>query len=642
MGEGTRFLWDGWYRKATLLRQPKAEAHSFAERVEIREGEPSECDTVCSRIKAFVVKSNSYFGRMSHMEKRDDWHDRLWEKLLKLARTRFDGTVTSAELQVLKNTVSPLDLPSPDDNAPRPEGPYDVNTPRPEVRAAFLSWLATEPEARPYIHAKGLRVYSSTITGDLDLGKHLQLPTLDFRRCTVMGRMTLEASETKGIQIIDCCLSTGLEADGVVVHGPVRLYRTQSDGEVRFINGIIESNLECQGAKLTTKDNYALTLDGATIKGDVFLTQNFECNGEIQNFECNGEIQMLGAKIDGSVHCTGARLSGKNYALSLDKARIGGNVLLNGTLQCSGTIYLPNSTIEGDLNFVGAELAAVICKNMTLSGDLVWRCVRKTSATRLSLNGARVRELRDDEASWPANGKLELSNLVYGDLVLYPDLTPKELEQGVRADEQDLTLEERKRVRWLKLQSPASRLRPQPWVQLAKHLELANNKAGAKHVLFELRRLQAQKSWRPWRDARIVFAWLEKVPALITYSILLTLALGTLTFAGADHSGAMIPTARDKDGQPLAGAALRHYPRFQSFIYTLENAVPLVKLGVDDKWAPDPANGGKAWFPKKPCLDWLGWFNSYDFLTWSRWGIIILGWFQAAVLGTALTSRFKS
>jgi hypothetical protein len=568
------------------------------------------------------------------MEKRDDWYDRLWEKLVKLARTRFDGTVTPAELQVLKNTVSPLDLPSPDENAPRPEEPYDVNTPRPEVRATFLSWLATDPEARPYLHAKGLRVYSSKITGDLDLGKHLVLPTLDFRRSTVMGRMTLEASETKGIQITDCCLSKGLEADGVVVHGPVLLYRTRSEGEVRFINGTIESNLECQGANLT-KDDYALTLDGATIKGDVFLTQSFECDGE---------IRMLGAKIDGSVHCTGARLSGKKYALSLDKAKIGGNVLLNGILQCAGTIHLPNSTIEGDLNFVGAELAAVICKNMTLSGDLVWRCVRKTSATLLSLNGARVRELRDDEASWPADGHLELVNLVYGDLVLYPDLTPKELEQGVRADEQDFTLEERKRVLWLKLQSPASRLRPQPWVQLAKHLELANNKAGAKHVLFELRRLQAQKSWRPWRDARIVFAWLEKAPARITYFILTTLVLGTLIFAGADRSGAMIPTARDKDGQPLTGAALKHYPRFQSFIYTLENAVPLVKLGVDDKWAPDPANGGKAWFPQKtcPCLDWLGWFNSYDFLTWSRWGIIILGWFQAAVLGTALTSRFKS
>jgi hypothetical protein len=43
-----------------------------------------------------------------------------------------------------------------------------------------------------------------------------------------------------------------------------------------------------------------------------------------------------------------------------------------------------------------------------------------------------------------------------------------------------------------------------------------------------------------------------------------------------------------------------------------------------------------------PSLNWLGWFNSYGFLTVTRWVIILLGWFQAAVLGAALTNRFKS
>jgi hypothetical protein len=137
---------------------------------------------------------------------------------------------------------------------------------------------------------------------------------------------------------------------------------------------------------------------------------------------------------------------------------------------------------------------------------------------------------------------------------------------------------------------------------------------------------------------------MEEAPARISYSILLTLLLGTLIFAGASpvRSGAMIPTARDRDEQPLAGTSLDRYPRFQPFIYTLENAVPLVKLGVDDKWTPDPAHGGKAWFPQYSRLNWLGYFNSYGFLTFSRWVIILLGWFQAAVLGASLTNRFKS
>jgi hypothetical protein len=95
----------------------------------------------------------------------------------------------------------------------------------------------------------------------------------------------------------------------------------------------------------------------------------------------------------------------------------------------------------------------------------------------------------------------------------------------------------------------------------------------------------------------------------------------------------------------LCGAALAHYPRFAPFVYTLENALPLVKLGMDDKWAPDPFHGGDAWFPGHGwswCLQWLAMFNSYWFLAGVRWFLILFGWFQAAVLGAALTSRFKS
>jgi hypothetical protein len=558
------------------------------------------------------------------------WYDRLLicrsaqgksacEKLVELCRRRFDVALTPAELQVLNDTASSLDRSSPEDNAPRPE-----------VRAAFLSWLATDQEARPHIHAKGLRVYSSTITDELDLGKHLQLPSLDFRSCTVTGRIILEASETKGIHFTDCSISKGIEADGVVVHGPVLLYRTRSDGEIRFINATIESNLECQGAKLTAEDD-ALTLDGATIKGDVFLCQDFECHGE---------IRMLGTKIDSSVMCTGAKLLGKKYALSLDKASIGGNLLLNRKLRCTGTIRMPNCHIEGDLNFIGAEVNEVHCHNMNLLGDLMWRGVQKTPATSLNLRGARMRTLRDDEASWPGDQKLELDNLVYGDLILHDNLTQEQLDGGALAKEQPLRVE--RRIAWLMLQSAANRLRPQPWMQLSRHLESANNKVGAKHVLYKLRCLQAHESWWLKRRARIIFAWLEEAPTRVAYFIFLTLLLGTLTFAGAYRSGAMIPTARDRDGQPLAGTALNRYPRFNPFIYTLENAVPLVKLGVDDKWTPDPAHGGKAWFPQYAWLNWLGWFNSYAFLSASRWVIILFGWFQAAVLGAALTNRFKS
>jgi len=174
-------------------------------------------------------------------------------------------------------------------------------------------------------------------------------------------------------------------------------------------------------------------------------------------------------------------------------------------------------------------------------------------------------------------------------------------------------------------------------------LESNNNKAGAKHVIYEFRHLEAEAHSWLIRRVLIAFAWLEEAPSRIVHLILPTLVVGTLIFAGASpqRSGAMIPTVAGKNGEPLTNAELTHYPRFQPFIYTLENVLPLVKLGIDDKWTPDPSHKGQPWFPQEHSLNWLEWFNSYGFLTVSRWLLILLGWFYAAVLGAALTSRFK-
>ena len=57
----------------------------------------------------------------------------LMEEAVEVVRERL----TLPERQVLLDTASARELPSPDDDASVPEGMYDENTPRPEVRAAF-------------------------------------------------------------------------------------------------------------------------------------------------------------------------------------------------------------------------------------------------------------------------------------------------------------------------------------------------------------------------------------------------------------------------------------------------------------------------------------------------------------------------
>ena len=72
---------------------------------------------------------------------------------------------------------------------------------------------------------------------------------------------------------------------------------------------------------------------------------------------------------------------------------------------------------------------------------------------------------------------------------------------------------------------------------------------------------------------------------------------------------------------------LPDYPKFQPVIYTLENVLPVVKLGQDDLWAPDPLKSSKP---------------IYWSLMLMRWFLIIAGYIQGAILAAALGARFRS
>jgi hypothetical protein len=104
----------------------------------------------------------------------------------------------------------------------------------------------------------------------------------------------------------------------------------------------------------------------------------------------------------------------------------------------------------------------------------------------------------------------------------------------------------------------------------------------------------------------------------------------------------MAPTTKDAyvawtQGR-LADAA---YPKFNGAIYALESSLPIFKLGQNDAWAPDPHYKPMSWFPEHPCLAWTARLSSYAFLWGARIFLNLFGWFQAILLGFALTNRFK-
>ena len=92
----------------------------------------------------------------------------------------------------------------------------------------------------------------------------------------------------------------------------------------------------------------------------------------------------------------------------------------------------------------------------------------------------------------------------------------------------------------------------------------------------------------------------------------------------------MPPTSTEAYNAWAAGTPLPiAYPRFNALIYTLENELPLVKFGMDDKWGPDPnlAVRRKFW--------------AYRFLAGFRWFLILAGWVQGVLLTLGVTRRFR-
>ena len=90
---------------------------------------------------------------------------------------------------------------------------------------------------------------------------------------------------------------------------------------------------------------------------------------------------------------------------------------------------------------------------------------------------------------------------------------------------------------------------------------------------------------------------------------------GSPIFWNAGWKNAMSPTSKDACGvwsqrKPCSVA----YPSFNPIVYSVENVLPSVKLGQDEKWAPNPT---------QPATHW---WTSYGFLAGFPWFLILAGW----------------
>jgi hypothetical protein len=617
------------------------------------------------------------------------------KKLIWLAHERFASDLSDAELKVLHDSASSLGADTPAANAARPtirpefvrwlatdkEAAANIDPKGLRAFGITLSDKLDFQNCRVLVplhfqhctfdseidfrsaETRDIILLDSSFNGGITADRIKVDGPLFLRGGVVSGEIRLIGAQIKGA--LDCLgaklrVSKGnaLSADRAEIGGIVYLQQGydlsgtiqgfESTGTIRLLGAKIKGDLSCSGAKLRVKEGVALYADGAEIGGSVFLNAFLDTNsGRREDFESTGTIRLLGARIKIGLDCSGARLEAKEGdALSADGAEIGGNVSLTKGFTAVCTIILRSARIGGDLRFYGAEVAEVNCMNLRISGDLLWMGIRKSGKTILRLTGAELKNLREDQASRPDADNLVLDGLVYEELSLHERPSDDEIKKGLLSEQLKLNLMDR--VDWLMLQPYKRRLEPQPWMQLSKHLEGRGDRKGAKHVIFKYRGLLAHTQDKLWilRRLKITSAWMEEAPTRICWSIALTLIVGTFIFAGASRSGAMLESVQIQPNAAVlpnreSKPASIHYPPFQPFVYTLENAVPLVKLGMDDRWMPDYKHQPQPWFPQTRSLDWLKWFNSYWFLVISRWGLIVWGWVQATILAVSVADRFK-
>jgi hypothetical protein len=581
-----------------------------------------------------------------------------FDALSKLAAELF-GELSPAEINVLRFSAAT------EDQAPPP------SQDRPEVRAAFLRWLATDGQAASHIDSLGLRVANATIPSALNLA-FAKIPfRLCFHHCAFQDDFYLRSAEVPALNLFDCSVKCGISGDGLRVQDSIFLRGINSEAEIHFLGAQIGGDLDCSGAILATKDD-ALSVDRANITGCVFLTNCFSSSGGVRlvgtqvggDFDCSGatltiksyaiaadradikgnmnlkdgfssagEVRLLGACIGGNLDCSGAVFNGDKYALSAGRANIAGTVFLKYVSAPSGDVNFSVAQLGANLDCTRAKLSSLTCENMRLQKDLIWTAILAPQLTYLNLLEASVNTLHDDDESWPAPRNLVVKGLDYKNLEQHEHSTDDDLSSNCLATRHPLSA--RERVRWLSLQKAKDRSDSQAWLRLSSLFKDKGQESQARRVLLAYRLRQAVAGHWLLLPLRFCLAFLSFEPLLVLVPFLLILYCGSQTYRQAWNQHFIRPTAAEAWVQkpaasaPPAGQFASAYPFFNPWIYTLDNELPLAHFGMDDKWAPDPnlIVEDKA--------------QAYWRLAGLRWFLILAGWAQGILLSLGINRRLN-
>jgi hypothetical protein len=337
--------------------------------------------------------------------------------------------------------------------------------------------------------------------------------------------------------------AVALNADRIDVKGNLLLHNGfAAEGEVNLAGAQIGNNLACDAGTFNNPGATALNADSVNVRGFAFLRGGFSAEGE---------VNLLSAQIGDNLECDGGSFRNPGgKALNADRLSVLGDVLLRNGFSAEGEVRLANSVVKG---------------------TLVWTGVRNPERVSLNLASASAGAILDDKSSWPGAGKLELDGFVYDHITA------------------GLT-DAKNRLAWLALQQPFT---PQPYRQLAKVMRNAGVDRGALRVLFTME----DNLWK--EEDTLTAAILRRPLALVVgygyyplralVGLVILVLIGWGVYAGARSDGVVVPREQKAyEFFKAHGNAPGHYEPLSPLVFSLENSLPLVKLGQIDYWQPDP------------------------------------------------------
>ncbi len=375
--------------------------------------------------------------------------------------------------------------------------------------------------------------------------------------------------------------------------------------------------------------------------GSIDLRRSWTGPIDAQQAQVNGDVELrLGhydyvnffrAVIDGNLDCSSGHFVGDD-PISMVLATIRGDALFHEGFETAGVVDFRLAKVAQSLSFnhahfIGKGVNGLNAERATLGGALYWVAITLTPHTMLDLGGVHAGSLWDNAASWPAPGNLDITGFVYGDI------------SGGPADADS-------RLEWIHRQPQSNWAQPQPYRQLAQVLRENGAEEGATQV--EIARENAiteyggipmsQRIWRLALRATICYGYR---PLRALWWILLFVVVGTLLFGWGYRARLITPTEESAyESFCASGIPPSHYPPFSSFVYSLENFLPVVDLHQETYWRPNPHHrpGDKPMTAAESLLETL----PARALRWYLWLHILAGWTITPLLFAGLAGLLRS